>query len=85
MADDGVAVLFSGDPRTGVCSMDVFKESDEHTTTWDDGRPVDPYHRAAALRDSVKDDFPDRVFTIHVNERARDLMANERMRWMGLL
>lgn len=76
-AEVGIAVLFSGDPETGQSSMDVFREDDDTTL------PLDPYHRAAALRDSCAEDFPTRLWSIAVNDRARDLMRDARMAAMG--
>jgi hypothetical protein len=78
-----VAVLFSGDPETGECSMDVFRSDDRTKATWLDGREMDPYHRAQGLRESCEGDFPTRVWAIQVNEEARRLMRNARMRAMG--
>lgn len=72
-----VAILFSGDPETGETSMDVFRDTDDTTS------PLDPYHRALALRDSVAADFPARHWVISVNDEARELMKNARMRAMG--
>lgn len=79
-----VAVLFGGDPESSQCSMDVFSDDDETVATWSDGRRMDPFHRADGLRSSVESDFPTRVWAIHVNEEARELMGKERMRRMGL-
>lgn len=73
----GIAVLLSGDPATGKSSMDVFREDDETSS------PLDPFHRAQGLRDSCAGDFPDRLWSIAVNDRARDLMRDARMRAMG--
>lgn len=83
-AEVATAVLFSGNPETGEVLMDVFREDDESTLTWEDGRKIDPYHRADALRRSCEGDFPERVWTIHVNGPAKKMMADERMRAMGL-
>lgn len=70
----GIAVLFSGDPETGETNMDVFREDDD----WAGGR--DPYHRAEGLRESVAPDFPDRLFAISLNRRARVLMTAVRLK-----
>lgn len=84
MTEVAMAVLFSGDPETGKTSMDVFRSSDETTSSWPDGRTMDPYHRAAALRHSCAPDMPERVWAISINEPARTLMAAERLRGMDL-
>jgi hypothetical protein len=39
-----------------------------------------PYHRAEGLRESIVNDFPDRLFAISVNQRARVLMTARRLR-----
>jgi len=75
----GVAVLHGYDPETGKTSTDEFRERAE------DAGQTSPYHRAVALRDSVRDDFPNWIWSIGVNERARSLMADEDMRrWLGV-
>ena len=80
-----IAVLFSGDPETGDSSMDVFRDDDEFATTWSDGSKMDPYHRASALKAVTADDFPERLWSIALNERATVLMRNARMRAMGFV
>ena len=85
LGDVAVAVLFSGDVVTGETSMDTFREDDETQASWSDGRTMDPYHRAHGLQLSCEDDFPTRVWSIWLNERARKLMGDERMRQMGLV
>lgn len=77
---EGIAILFSGDPDTGAWSMDVFRESDEFSGPMKD---LDPFHRAQALQESTEDDFPNRLWTVAVNDRGRELMKNARMRAMG--
>lgn len=64
------AVLFSGDPDTGECSMDVFEGDD-------------PVRKAEGLRDSCAPDFPSRVWAIQMNEAAREQMGARRMREWG--
>lgn len=50
----------------------------------DDGTSdVDPYHRAIGLWESCKDDFPGAVHAIHVNDEARAMMRDARMKAMG--
>lgn len=73
-----LVVLHGYDPEEQVTTTDAFHErpEDEGTTS--------PWHRAVALRDSVVDDFPAYIWSIGLNERARDLMAAENMRrWFG--
>lgn len=71
----GRAVLFMW--REGrTTTVDVFDEDDSH--------PDSPWHRAAALRDSCEDDFPNAIFAIGMNDQARDLMQAENMRRCGL-
>ena len=75
---DGLAVLFGYDPSTGRTTADPFPESPS-----DDG-PTSPWHRAAALRESVAGDYPGWLWTIGMNERARLLKGAENMRrWFG--
>lgn len=78
MTDPPTAILFSGDPETGKASMDVFRSTDDTSSD------LDPYHRAVALRDSTSSDFPDRLWAIGLNEPARKLMRDARMKAMGL-
>lgn len=73
----GQAVLFIMQ-ENGQVSADVFREDDDTTSEYD------PYHRAAGLWDSVKDDFPGAVHAIHENQRAKELKSNTRMEAMGL-
>lgn len=71
--NEGIAILFSAEPD-GEHSCDTFRESDsEH----------DPVLRAEALRASCEDDFPGRLWGIAMNGRARELMADRRMRQWG--
>lgn len=74
---EAIAILFSGDPDTGQSSMDVFRESDETTTD------LDRFHRAQALQESIAGDFPNRLWSIAVNDKARGMMRDTRMKWMG--
>lgn len=73
-----LAVLLGYDPRTGKTTADPFIERPE------DAGVTSPWHRAAALRDSLADDFPGWLWTIALNEAGRLLMAAENMRrWFG--
>lgn len=74
----GLAVLHSYDPKTGETSADPFEERSE------DAGKTSPYHRAVALRDSIAGDFPGRIWSIGMDDRARELMAAENMRRWGL-
>lgn len=78
MTATGLAILHGYDPVNGKTTSDPFEERSE------DVGKTSPYHRAAALRDSVSGDFPGWVWSIGLNDRARDLMASENMRRMGL-
>jgi hypothetical protein len=51
---------------------------------YEDGDEIDPYHRAWGLWESCKDDFPEAAYAIHVNDEAREMMRDARMRAMGL-
>lgn len=73
----GQATLFI-QQANGKLNADTFREDDE--TILD----LDPYHRAIGLWNSVKDDFPGAIHAIHVNDRGRELMADKRMKDMGL-
>lgn len=70
-----VAVLTVTHPN-GTTNTDVFTDADE----WAD---VDPFHRAEALKSACEDDFPDSIFAIGMNEKARALMTVANMRGMG--
>lgn len=71
----GMAVLHGYDPTNGKVSTDVFRESD--------GSPIlSPWHRAIAMRDSVRDDsgFENWIWSVGQNERSHVLMTMENMR-----
>lgn len=75
MSDEkGLAVLFIYQ-EDGTVSADPFYE--------DDGYESDPFHRAQAIWESCKDDFPGAIVSIGLNERARTLMGRARMRAWG--
>jgi hypothetical protein len=77
VAEDGRAVLFiQHEDLRGGFAMDVFDEKD------DDGR--DPHLRAEQMWDIVKNDWPGAIHAIGMNDRARLLMRNRRMRDMGM-
>ena len=50
--------------------------------TTDDGFE-DPQLQCEAMKASVQDDFPDAIFSIGLNEEARQIMTRRRMRAMG--
>lgn len=78
----GRAILVAVEEDGSDANYDVFVEGEcgEHN-----GEPLDPIQSAEALRDSCADDFPTRMWAIATNERARKLMADRRMRLMGLV
>jgi len=67
----GVAVLHGYDPDTGKVTTDRFVEHD--------GDKTSPWHRAAAIRDSVADDFPGWIWSIGQDERSHYLMYARNM------
>jgi hypothetical protein len=69
----GKAVLFI-QQASGKVNVDEFLEDES-------GR--DPYHRALGLWRSCEDDFPGAIWSIGMNDRARDLMAEANMHAMG--
>lgn len=69
------AVLFIYDPGTGKTTTDVFTE---------DGSGRDPYRRAKGLLDSVREDFPNAIMTIGMNEKGRALMTVANMHSLGI-
>ncbi len=75
MAEEAIAILFSGDPDTERSSMDVFRESENVER--------DPLLRAELLMRSCQDDFPNRLWTLTGNGRAKQLATRRRMLAMG--
>lgn len=71
----GMAVLHGYDPTSGKVTTDVYRESDE-------SRIPSPWHRAIAMRDSVRDDagFENWIWSVGQNERSHVLMTMENMR-----
>lgn len=72
---NGIAVLHGFDPESGQVTTDAFYEADS---------PRSPWHRAAAMRESVRNDFPGWIWSIGMNERAHALMTTENMRQIGI-
>lgn len=72
---DGMAVLHGYDPETGKVTTDVFLGSASTKSPW---------HRAHALLDSVRGDFPGWIWSVGQDDRSRYLMYVENMRQMGL-
>lgn len=68
-----IATLSMYDPDSGAREVDVFEGKDH----------PDPQLAAERMRAAVGDDFPNAVWAIGVNEPARDIMTNRRMREMG--
>jgi len=68
-----VATLSMFDPDSGYSVVEVFSGTD-HT---------DPEFQAELTRSAVGDDYPNAVWAIGVNEAAREIMGNRRMRAMG--
>ncbi len=76
MAEQGIAVLFRCDPeKRGDVTYDVFREG-EHD--------LDPVRYAELLRDSCEADFPGSIWSIGMNERARELMRDRRLAEWGM-
>jgi hypothetical protein len=72
MAELGIAVLFTYTAE-GKSFTDAYSEADY----------ADPQLQAERMRSAVGDDFPGAIFSIGMNERARDIMTNRRMADMG--
>lgn len=72
----GVAFLHMNLPD-GTHATDCFQESEDDE--------YDPYHRAQRLRDAVRCDFPNAIFSIGANTRARLLAQVTQMRRVGFL
>lgn len=68
----GIAVLFTY-TADGKTFTDAYSEADY----------PDPQLQCERMRAAVGDDFPDAIFSIGMNDRARDLMTNRRMADMG--
>lgn len=62
----GIAVLLSVNPDTGETNADTFRE----------GECEDPVGRAEGLRESCRKDFPERMWAIAANERARSIRGD---------
>jgi len=67
------AVLFMYNPETGKTTSDVFTTPEY----------PDPVRQAEALKASCVDDFPGALWGLGLDEEARDIMTNTRMREMG--
>lgn len=67
------AVLFMWDPTMNKTTTDVF-ETPEY---------ADPFHTAQGLKESCEGDFPNAIWSIGIDEEAREIMKNARMRAMG--
>lgn len=78
----GRAILVSVEEDGSDANWDLFLEGECGNYT--DGDPLDPILAAEGLRDSCAGDFPTRMWTIASNERARELMADRRMRQWGM-
>lgn len=76
------AILVAVEEDGSAASWDVFVEGE--CGHYEVGVPIDPIRAAEALRDSCEADFPTRMWTIASNERARELMADRRMKQWGL-
>lgn len=74
MTEEGKAVLFILLPD-GRTTTDVFLESESDL--------YDPEDQCERTLASVGDDFPGMMYAIAMNDRARELMKNRRMREMG--
>jgi hypothetical protein len=74
MSDTAKAVLF-----TRTADGQTF--TDEFTT---DAGYEDPHLQCERTRAAVGEDFPDAIFAIGMNFAARQIMADRRMREMGL-
>jgi hypothetical protein len=74
--DEGIAILFSVEVDGSEANWDVFCESESE---------CDPALRAERLRDSSEGDFPTRMWGIALNDRARELMSERRMRQWGIV
>jgi hypothetical protein len=68
-----IAVLFMYNPKNGKTSTDVF-ETPTHP---------DPVRSAENLREACRDDFPGAIWSLGMDEEARIIMTNTRMREMG--
>ena len=73
MQEQAVAVLFTY-TTDGQTFTDAYRE--------EDGIP-DPQLMCERMQAAVGDDFPGALFAVALNERARDIMTNRRMREMG--
>lgn len=67
------AVLFMWDPKTQKTTSDVFTTPEY----------PDPVRQAELLKSACEDDFPGAIWSIGLDEEARDIMTNTRMREMG--
>ena len=67
------AVLFMWDPKTGNVTADSYSTPEVE----------DPVRRCENLKAACEDDFPGAIWSIGLDEEARDIMASTRMREMG--
>lgn len=67
------AVLFMHDPKTGQTTTDVYATPDVEN----------PVLRAENIKRSCEDDFPGAIWSIGMDDEARDIMAAHRMQQMG--
>lgn len=77
MSDAPIAVLFSYDPESGEHSADSLRGL--HPT-----RGFDPITWAYALKESIEDDFPGRIWAVTGNDEALDLRSDRILERMGL-
>lgn len=69
-----IAILFSGDPDSGECNMDIFREADF----------PNPWKTAESMRDSCAPDFPNRMWAITGSDAARKIRSKSRLSDWGL-
>lgn len=74
MTEPAKAVLFIQQSNGRVSADDFYVRADSD---------VDPFHQAKGLWGTVKDDFPGAVHAIYMNDAARKLAGDTRMRAMG--
>lgn len=67
------AVLFMWDPKTEKVTADSYSTPET----------ADPVRRCERLKSACEDDFPGAIWSIGMDEDARDIMATTRMREMG--